>query len=271
LLQDCQFGFFEILTFFERLWLFLERKKARQNLTFFSQKGLALEKRVRAVYPYNSLLKRVYNHAKRAEYWKKFTFALKMISVIDNVAAGGPTIWTSSLCMDWNQCIGIDCSLILPAGHKPFTRSHCLFAFVCRSTSYTLCWMGFSVRLSVDVFTTTRSLASRVFVLSQIEGVPWASSLSDELNRLFSAIWVCFYRGKDKPPLVLRVDKCCRCALLNVTRNSRAINSIESPLNPCLLRVSSSREPEWRFRPLLGQSESDSLIELVLQTETRQQ
>jgi len=30
-----------------------------------------------------------------------------MISVIDNVAAGGPTIWTSSLCMDWNQCIGI--------------------------------------------------------------------------------------------------------------------------------------------------------------------
>jgi len=62
---------------------------------------------------------------------------------------------------------------------------------------------------------------------------------------------------------MLRVGKCCRCALINVTRNSRAINCTESPLNLCLLRVSSSHEPEWRFRPLLGQSESDSPIELV--------
>jgi len=46
---DCYTGLpiwldFENLAFFQHFWLFLEIKKSRKNLAFFSQKGLALAK-----------------------------------------------------------------------------------------------------------------------------------------------------------------------------------------------------------------------------------
>ena len=121
--------------------------------------------------------------------------------------------------------------------------------------------MRFSVHFSVGAFTTPRRFAFVAFFINPRCAV--SVPVVRKINRPFSATGVYFYHGKDKSPLVLRVCNCCRCALLNVTQNSRTINCTESPLNPCLLRVSSSRDPEWRFRPLPGQSESDSLIELM--------
>jgi len=108
----------------------------------------------------------------------------------------------SSLC---GYHIWTDCSLSHPARNKPFTRSHCVRMYHV-TYQLRLVLMRFSVGLSVYVFTTLQSLASRVFV--QIRGVLWASSLSDELMERFSVIRVCFYHGKDKSLLVLRVRKC---------------------------------------------------------------
>jgi len=123
--------------------------------------------------------------------------------------------------------------------------------------------MRFSVRLSVCVFTTPRSFAGAFFSFFLYSKCAASVSVNRQINRPFPAIRRCFYRGKDKSPLVSVVGNCCRCTWLNVTPNSRAINYTELPLKPFLPRVSSSREPEWCFLPLLGQSESDSLIELM--------
>jgi len=46
----------------------------------------------------------------------------------------------------------------------------------------------------------------------------------------------------------------------NMTQNSRAINCAQSLLNPCLLRVSSSSKPEWRFRSRLEDHEDFILV-----------
>ena len=105
-------------------------------------------------------------------------------------------------------------------------------------------------------------LQASVFVFLNL-GCASSVSVHQQINRPFSAIRRCSCRGKNKSPFVSGVGILCCCAWLNVTPNSRAINCTESPLNPCLLRVSSSRETEWRFCPLLRQSESDSLIELM--------
>jgi len=63
---------FEILAFFERLWLFWKSKKARKNLAFsgfLSVGRLGSGKTLSELHiHYKSLLKRVYNHAECAEY-----------------------------------------------------------------------------------------------------------------------------------------------------------------------------------------------------------
>jgi len=76
--------YLKILAFFKRLWLFLEIKKARQNLAFFSPKRLGSGKTLSELHIHHkSLLKRLYDHAECAKYRQKFTFALKNINVID--------------------------------------------------------------------------------------------------------------------------------------------------------------------------------------------
>jgi len=63
---------FEILAFFEHLWLFLQIKKARQNLAFsgiFQAARLGSGKTLSDLRIHNkSLLKRVYNHAGCLKY-----------------------------------------------------------------------------------------------------------------------------------------------------------------------------------------------------------
>jgi len=164
--------------------------------------------------------------------------------------------------MDWNQCIVIDCLLSLPSGHKPFTRPHCVRTY----------HVTYQLRLLLNAFfCSSRCVRSydiaefcrRLFSVFLNSGYAASVSVNLQINRPFSVIGLCFCRGKNKSSLVSGGGNRYRCAWLNVTPNSRAINCTESPLNPCLLRVSSSRKPEWRFRPLLRQSESDSLIELM--------
>ena len=73
--------------FWTPLALFGNQKKPDKIwhfLTFFQSERLGSGKTLSKLYiHYKSLVKRVYNHAEYAEYWKKITFAIKMINVID--------------------------------------------------------------------------------------------------------------------------------------------------------------------------------------------
>jgi len=64
---------FEILAFFERLWLFMKIKKSQTKSGFFSgffqSERLGSGKTLSELHiHYKSFLKRVYNHAECAEY-----------------------------------------------------------------------------------------------------------------------------------------------------------------------------------------------------------
>jgi len=62
---------FEILAFFEHLWLFLEikSKKTRQNLAFFQSKKLGSGKTLSELHIHQkSFLERVYNHVACTKY-----------------------------------------------------------------------------------------------------------------------------------------------------------------------------------------------------------
>jgi len=75
---------FEILAFFERLRLFLEIKKARQNLSFFQFERLGSGKTLSNLHIYYKyLLTRVCDHAGCKEYCNDFTVAVKTIDTID--------------------------------------------------------------------------------------------------------------------------------------------------------------------------------------------
>jgi len=112
---------------------------------------------------------------------------------------------------DWNQRNVIDCSLIHPPGHKPSTRTHCIHMYHVTYQLRLVLNAFFCSPLCVRIYDTVESYIAP-FWFFLIRGVPWASSLSDESIDRFPR-YECFYRGKDKPPIVLRVGKCCRCAL----------------------------------------------------------
>ena len=116
---------------------------------------------------------------------------------------------------DWNQCFVIDCSLSLPAGHKPFTCSHS----VVRNTwlnIHAVRWMRFSNRLSVHVFTTSRNLTCSLFVSNA------GSELSSDWSINCFLRYVCFcIVVKHKSLFVLMVDRCCRFASLKPAQNLR--------------------------------------------------
>jgi len=141
--------------------------------------------------------------------------------------------------MDRNHRIVIDCSLSHPAGHKPFTRSHCFRMYhVTYRTSYALCWMRFSVLLSACVFTTPRSFACALSCFSLIRGAPLACPLSEKSIDLFARYECISSVVKTSRRWCQESVNVCRCALLSVTQNSR----VTSPSLPA-----SSLEPEQAF------------------------
>ena len=127
---------FKILAFFEHLWLFLEIKKARQNLAFsgfLQSERLGSGKTLSELHiHYKSLLKRVYNHAGCTKYWKYFTVALKMIDGIDkkqtyhNVITG-----KENASKEWN-CIT---SMFLTGFDVHFLFGYVYFLCICLETA----------------------------------------------------------------------------------------------------------------------------------------
>jgi len=78
---------FEILAFYEHLWLFFEIRKPRKIwlfLAYFQSDKLGSGKTLSELHIHcKSLATRVYHHAGCTEYCKNFTVALKMVGVID--------------------------------------------------------------------------------------------------------------------------------------------------------------------------------------------
>ena len=116
---------------------------------------------------------------------------------------------------DWNQCFVIDCSLSSLAGHKPFTCSHSVLHNTWLNI-HAVCWMRFSARLSVHVFTTSRNITWSLFVSSAVSELLYAWSINCFLWYVCCCIVV-----KDKSLFVLMVDRCCRFASLIPAQNSR--------------------------------------------------
>ena len=95
--------------------------------------------------------------------------------------------------MDWNQCIVIDSSLSLPAGHKPFTRPHCvrmyhvtyqlrflLNAFFCSPRCVRIC----------DATKFCRRLFSFSLIWDVPRACPFISKLTDRFPRYEGALAV---------------------------------------------------------------------------------
>jgi len=138
--------------------------------------------------------------------------------------------------MDWNQCIVIDCSVSLPAGHKPFTRPDCVRVYHVTYQLRLLLNAFFCLPRCVRIYDTVE-FCRRPFFVFLNSGCAASVPINRQINRPFSAIRRCFCHGKNKSPLVSGVGNHCRCAWLNVTPNSRAINCIvtSQPLPaPCL-------------------------------------
>ena len=145
--------------------------------------------------------------------------------------------------MDWKQRMDwllVEASCWVQTVHTSTLRSY--VSFVLPVTPCAECVFLFS--LGVRIYDTAEfCIPALLFFINSRCAV--SVFVVRQINRPFPAIRVRFYRGKNKSSLVLRVGKCCRCALLNVAQNSSPKNCTEAPLNPCLLRVSSSREPEY--------------------------
>jgi len=77
---------FEILAFFEHLWLFLKMKKTKNRFfsVFFQSERLGSGKTLSELhFHYKFFLTRVCDHVVCTEYCSDFTVALKIIRVID--------------------------------------------------------------------------------------------------------------------------------------------------------------------------------------------
>ena len=108
------------------------------------------------------------------------------------------------VCMDWNQCFVMDCSLRHPAGHKSLTCSHSILPNTWLNI-HAICWMRFSAHLSVHVFTILRNLTWSLFVSSAVSELSSAWSINCFLRYVCCCIVV-----KDKSLSVLMVNRCCR-------------------------------------------------------------
>ena len=125
--------------------------------------------------------------------------------------------------MLWNQCIVIDCSLTHPAGHKPFTCSHCVCMYHVTSQSRLVLDGFFCLHFCACIYGLAESSMDLLSEQCR-ERVVWLT------DRPFFAVWLSLHCGKDKSPFALIVGKCCRYAFLHATQESRAINCTVSPL-----------------------------------------
>ena len=136
---------FEIMAFLTSL-AFFGNTKARQNLASFCRKGLALEKTLYELHiHYKFILKRVYNHAGCAEYWKNFTVAVKMFDVIDKEQMSDTVItwtWKENTSKEWNCVI----SMFLTSLNVYFVFGYACFMCICLKTAI---WLFFATRSGV--------------------------------------------------------------------------------------------------------------------------
>jgi len=120
------------------------------------------------------------------------------------VAAGGPTIWTSTYGLEPMHCNRL---LVEPSCWSRTVHTSTLLSY-----SYALCWMRFSVHLSVSVFATPRRFACVFFSFFINSRRAVSVPVVRKINRPFSRSQrcECISDEKDQSPLVLRVGNCCR-------------------------------------------------------------
>jgi len=137
--------YFEILAFLNAFGFFGNQQKANLAFSgFFQSERLGSGKTLSELHiHYKSLLKRVYNHAECAEYWKNFIFALKVINVIDKKQMYDSVIMgKENVSKEWNCII----SMFLTSFNVSFVFGYACIICICRKTTIWLFLAFFGTR-----------------------------------------------------------------------------------------------------------------------------